>query len=520
MRKLRSLYFEIDLRTLAVLRIGLGLLLLFDLAKRVPGAGLWYVNSGLLPNHRVLWHPAPYQFSYMFAFWTVTQVRVAFAVIAVVYACFLIGYRTRLFHVLSWLTVLSLHTRANFVANGGEYVLCTLLLWTAFMPLGARWSVDCPRPRAQLAEPMASGGEDAPAVFASLSVAALQIQLCVIYLFNALNKTGETWRDGSAVHYMLHQARIVTPLGIWVREHAPSAALRALAYGTLVVEYAIPILIVMPWLRPWTRRLAIFLIWSLHASIAALANLGVFSPAMMVFALCLLGSEDVRWLGSRRWIVNACKAVAVRARFAVDQTAGAESQPSGGSARAKQADRRLNVVRVRFREACIAFLALCATSQLINENTALLGKFEHEQPLPMNATIDYLRLNQGWSMFAPDAPLTDAWIVVDAVTQSGRHIDPYNIRASQVADPKLRTIPPRLAQNVYFCNYTSRIPDEEQFHEPFRDWILHHGKRVHRADENVVHFDAYLIEHQSPPLGKHEPTETTARLFLSGDRDD
>src|SRR5262245_34571190 len=108
MRSLRLFYFGIDLRALALLRIGLGLLLLLDLAKRVPDIGVWYVNSGLIPNHRVLWHPDPYQFSYLFALWTLPQLRVAFALIAAVYVCFLVGYRTRLFHVLSWLSLLSL----------------------------------------------------------------------------------------------------------------------------------------------------------------------------------------------------------------------------------------------------------------------------------------------------------------------------------------------------------------------------------------------------------------------------
>ena len=53
----RRNYLSIDPRTLGLLRIGIACLLLLDLAKRVPLVRLFYVNDGLIPNHRVLWRP-------------------------------------------------------------------------------------------------------------------------------------------------------------------------------------------------------------------------------------------------------------------------------------------------------------------------------------------------------------------------------------------------------------------------------------------------------------------------------
>jgi hypothetical protein len=505
MRNLRSFYFGIDLRALAVLRIGLGSLLLFDLTKRIPGIGLWYVNSGLLPNHRVLWHPEPYQFSYFFALWTVAQVQVAFGVIAAIYLCFLCGYRTRLFHLLSWLTLLSLQTRTTFIANGGDYVFATLLLWTAFMPLGARWSIDGLRIQG-------SNGAERSDCFVSLSVAALRVQLCVIYLFNALSKTGDTWKYGTAVHYLLHQARIVTPIGLWLREHASSELLKALAYGTIVTEYAIPVLILVPWLAPWPRRLAIVLIWGLHTNIALLANLGMFSPVMLVFSLSLLSADDFRWLVARERVMRALGALARRTQ-PLRESLSRHLPP-------RPAEHRVGIIRARFCEAVVGFLIVCATSQLIDENGELLAGLAHDQPRAIKATVDYLRLNQGWSMFAPDAPTTDTWIVVDALTGNGEHVDPFNLRASLVSDPKLRAIPTRLGQDVYFCNYTLRIVDDAEFHEALHDWIFGHPRRTHQPEAAIERFDAYVIEHDSPPLGQLRATNTKARIFLSGSRDD
>jgi Vitamin K-dependent gamma-carboxylase/Lipase maturation factor len=516
MRTFRSFYFGIDLHALALLRIALGAMLLFDLVKRVPSAGVWFINAGLLPNHRLLWHPSPYQYSFLFSLWTLTQVRVAFAVFAAIYVCFLVGYRTRLFHVLSWLALLSLHTRTTFIANGGDFVFCTILLWTLFMPLGSRWSLDSFRSRSESDEPAQNRAANP---FVSLSVLALRTQLCVIYLLNALNKTGQTWKEGSAVHYLLHQARIVTPFGIWLRQHAPTPLLQAMTYGTLVVEYAIPLLIVVPWLAPWPRRLAIALIWGLHTNIALLANLGVFSPIMMVAALCLLGAEDFEWLASRRRTRRTFEGLAEWIRGVTERTRVYVSQRTARRRQVTDFGSRVHVARARVREAVVGVLILCATSQLINENGDLLPRLAHQQPVFVRAIIDYLRLNQGWSMFAPDAPRSDAWIVVDALTESGRHIDPFNVRASEVADPRLRSIPPRLGQNAYFCNYTLRLPDAEELHEPFQDWILGHGRRTRRPEENVIRFDAYVIEQESPPLGQVNPGLAKSHIFLSGSRE-
>jgi hypothetical protein len=304
---------------------------------------------------------------------------------------------------------------------------------------------------------------------------------------------------------MLHQARIVTELGIRVREHAPIPVLQALAYGTLIFEYLIPILIVLPWLAPWPRRIAIVLIWGLHLPIALLANLGVFSPVMLVFSLCLLDAGALDWFASRERIARGFATLAQRLRPLLER----DRPPSKASR-----------TRPWIRELAAGFLMLCATSQLINENDKLLGKLAHEPPAVITATIEYLRLNQGWAMFAPNAPRTDMWIVVDAVTQSGRHIDPYNLRASVVADPRLRSIPARLGQNVYFCDHTARIADDAEFHEPLHDWILNHGERRHRPDEDILRFDAYVVEQQSPPLGQLRPSDVKARVFLSGSKTD
>lgn len=499
MKLWQTRYLTIDPRSLAALRVGLASLLLLDLAKRAADLGLWYTNAGLLPNHRLLWRPdTPYQLSYLYALFTTQQVRVALLITLVVYLCFLVGFRTRLMHVLSWFSLLSLHTRVTMLANGGDYVFCTLLLWSAFLPLGARFSID--RWLAEMRNPEAPE----PQPVRSLAVLALLVQLSVIYFFNAVHKSGETWRDGSAIHYLLHQVRVVTALGVWVREHVPFVLLQALTYATLVIELALPLLILSPWFL-WPRRLAIPLIWGLHGGIALLANVGLFSPVMMVFALTLLGPADWDWLEARFGV----RVRRLRARLGpllswlAARTTPALDRPPSAAAR-------------RLRELTVAALMVLATSQLTVENDAIPEWLRPPQPPFMRAAISYLRLNQGWAMFSPDAPIDDMMIVVDALTVDGRHIDPYNERASIVADPLMRELPKRLGQNYFHCDYTVRIEDAGLMHEPLREWIFAHHRRTRRPEDKIVSFDAYVLEHQSPKPGEPEPTQRKVRKFLSG----
>jgi hypothetical protein len=491
----RERYLSIDPRTLGVVRIALGALLMFDVLRRFPDADLWYTNAGLLPNHRLLWQPESLtQFSYLYALFTAGQVRVAFALTLLINLCFLVGYRTRLMHVLSWLALLSVHTRASILVNGGDYAFAILVLWSAFLPLGARFSLDRAIAQARTgAEPLP---EPKPEV--SLAALALLLQLSVIYLFNAVQKTGETWREGSAVHYMLHQARIVTSLGLWVREHVPYGVLRALSYGTLLIEHALPLLILVPWF-PWPRRIALLAIWLFHGSIAALSNLGVFSPTMMVFSLILISAEDWALL-ERRWKLHSKlspRIVAWLARVTPQQT----PQPSA-------ATRRL-------REATVAALLVLAVSELANENRPLRKFLSHEQPSFVRGAIRYLRLNQGWGMFAPEAPKRDKWLVVDAVTSQGEHIDPLNEVGSVLVDPTRRTIPARLGQSWFFCDYSVRLPSTALLHDSLAEWIFQHHERTQRPEQRVARFEAYTIGHVSPKPGETEPTEVTPAVFLS-----
>src|SRR6516162_5738759 len=96
-------YFTLDRRSLGLTRIYVGVLLLWDVLRRVPGMTTWYTNDGLLPNHTHLWRPAANQmFSLMFSASYPGEAAVLFFLFGLAFFCFMIGYKTKVAHVLSF----------------------------------------------------------------------------------------------------------------------------------------------------------------------------------------------------------------------------------------------------------------------------------------------------------------------------------------------------------------------------------------------------------------------------------
>ena len=215
---------------------------------------LWYTNDGIIPNHTLLWRPAWDHVFSLFYLASYTHEAVAGVVFcAVAYTCLLIGFRTRLAQIASLVCLISLHGRLLLFDNGGDVALGLLCIWTTFLPTGARFSVDAVLARARadaglpepdVRPPFVAGSGKPRAV--SFGVLALTWQLALIYLFNAVHKQGSTWREGSAVHYVLHLDRLATPLAVWLRDFIPPDLSRALTWSALAIEWSLPVLLLSP----------------------------------------------------------------------------------------------------------------------------------------------------------------------------------------------------------------------------------------------------------------------------------
>jgi hypothetical protein len=167
------------------------------------------------------------------------------------------------------------------------------------------------------------------------------------------------------------------------------------------------------------------------------------------------------------------------------------------------------------RELGVAFAIFVFAAELSVANAAMPEALRwHRRPQWMAFAVMYPHIFQSWSMFSPDAPLSDYMVVIDAVTRDGRHVDPLNQLGSRIADLPVDDIPPRLGHNSIICDYTLRIPDAGAYHQALIEWVMRYPERTGHKKDEIVSFQAWQIEHASPRPGESHPHDVKRRMFL------
>lgn len=258
---------EIDLRSLALFRVALGLVLLADLLILIPQIDDFYTDRGVLPREAML--------RLLGSRWTISLhlisgewvVQLALFLVAVLFAIgFTVGYRTRFCAIASWILLASMQARTPPLLHGGDAVLRLLLFWCMFAPLNARYSLD--RALNPSTPPL-------PVRHLSPATLALMFQLCGIYWFAASEKMHPDWLiDRTAVYYALNLDQFVTPLGKVVLDYPGFMSLMTI--GTVALELLGPILVLSPFLTAPLRLLMVASFVGFHAGLGLTMRLDLF----------------------------------------------------------------------------------------------------------------------------------------------------------------------------------------------------------------------------------------------------
>ncbi|MBT6405253.1 MAG: hypothetical protein HOK11_12560 [Rhodospirillaceae bacterium] len=281
--------FAIDLRTLALLRIGLAVMILTDLILRARDLRAHYTDFGIMPRAVIdgYMHPASFSLHLMSgAIWFQALLFVLAALLALM---LLAGYRTRSMTVLSWGMLVSLQMRNPMILSGEDNLLILLLFWAMFLPIGARYSVDAA---------LDNNSDALPNRFVSIASAALLIQGMSMYLFSALLKSDARWvPDGTAVYFALQLDYLVTPLSLWFREF--ETLLQGLTYYVWGLELIGPILIFSPIFHRPLRALFQLAFMSMHFGFFLFLQIGLFPFISILMNLTFTQGWVWDWLGTR-----------------------------------------------------------------------------------------------------------------------------------------------------------------------------------------------------------------------------
>ncbi|RQH25828.1 HTTM domain-containing protein [Okeania hirsuta] len=277
----------LDLRSLALFRVGLALIIIVDLIERFGDLKAHYTDFGVLPRavliekflNSSVWSLHLFSGNILFQ-------GILFVVAFICALALLVGYRTRLFTILSWVLLASLHSRNNMILNAGDSELRLLLFWGIFLPLGAYYSVD---------SALNSESKPFPKSIISGGTIALTLQICFVYWFTAMLKSHPIWwEEGTAVYYALNIDQLATPFSSFMLKF-PQLLVFA-NFATLWIELLAPFLLFVPIKNSFFRCLTVFIFIGLHIGFRLGLVLGLFPYVCIISWLVLLPSDFWDWL--------------------------------------------------------------------------------------------------------------------------------------------------------------------------------------------------------------------------------
>jgi predicted DCC family thiol-disulfide oxidoreductase YuxK len=306
--------YSLDVRSLALLRIGLALTILTDLWTRAGDLVAHYSDLGVLPRAVLndgLLKPGHWSL-HALSGQPVVQ-GLLFWAAAIAALAMLFGYHSRLATIASWILLISLHNRNPLLIFAADDVLRAVMFWAMFLPLGAAYSVD----RAMNTSP-----RPIPLRILSGATLALMAQQCFIYMFSAVFKTTNEawWPDGTAVYYTLSYDQYVTPLGHFLLNLGPLLTVFTLV--TLAVEWVGPLLLWSPVRNDACRLAAVIIFIGLHLGFGLTLNLGIFPFLSIITWLAFIPTSAWEKLGDRIYGPNISSADTPGSRHTVSQGLG------------------------------------------------------------------------------------------------------------------------------------------------------------------------------------------------------
>jgi hypothetical protein len=276
-----SSLFRLDLRSLGLFRIALGLCLVADLSQKLFYAKELYSDWGVMPrshwteNYMNSWKVSlmlangePW-FQFLFV-----GVALAFAIGVT------LGFKTRWSQAFCWVLLGSIQSRNNLVLSCADDLMRMALFWSFFVPCGAFFSLDSLRKKES---------PDETAV-TSWRSAALILQLVAMYLFTAFYKIHPVWTEEfSAVYYALNLDLFTTRFGHWMSQFEDLS--RLLTASTLIWEIVGSCLLFVPLRTPLLRMFLVISFIAFHFGLLLCLELGTFSWVAMSYWLIFIPGE-------------------------------------------------------------------------------------------------------------------------------------------------------------------------------------------------------------------------------------
>jgi hypothetical protein len=505
--------FGIDLRSLALLRIAMGIYLLWDLVDRGRFLQAHYTDAGVFPRSACievwsagevwerLWAFASFHMISGDLSWQVFL----FLVTALCALCLTVGYRARFFAFLCWLMTISIQNRNPHVLHGGDQMVRHTLFWMTFLPLGARFSVD------GLCALCKAYHQPVPTRTVSVASAGILIQTALLYWFTSALKYAPEWRgEGTAIYYALSIEHYQTGVGRWLLG-LPLILTKLMTWGAIGLEMLGGIVAFFPVATERVRLglVAVFLIFHL-VLIGGLMDVGPISESSSMLWLPFLPalfwdrcsalwqrlpSRGFRALLERVYLVL----VRWRNRQIVKRTEKREPLPE------------LRPTKITQLVASLA-IVFAVLWNLRGVDMKRYGGYTEG----VTWVAKLVRLDQQWAMFAPYPYKDDGWFILAVEQGDGSEIDllrggkpvswakPASVLAMYTNERDRKYL-----MNLYLQSYSSQRP--YFVHYMLQEWTKAHPPTT--PAQEIRRVSLYYMLHMTPPPGKTPPEPKKVLLF-------
>jgi len=275
----RFLHEPVDLRLVIALRRGYALLLLINVLCWGPHLDRWFSDQGWLSAD------AARTIAYVYG-WSVFDllpdsphvVRIVWLILVAQSLAMLAGWRPRLQAIGCFVWLVSFQNRNPVIFDGEDTLFRLFGFLMIVMPTGCR----------SLREATPPGRE--PLRVDGWPVRLMQLEVTLVYFSAAwLKLLGSPWRDGTALYYVMHLDEYWGrfPLPAFLSTSLP--VIRLLTWTTMVLEFAIPVLI---WFEP-TRRTALILVILFHLACDFAMHLFLFHWIMLLGWMSFAKPRDI-----------------------------------------------------------------------------------------------------------------------------------------------------------------------------------------------------------------------------------
>jgi hypothetical protein len=494
--------FGIDIRGLAVFRVSLAVLLLFDLASRVPFITEHYTDAGLVSRDLMMGRINSWTLSLYWMNGTPLFVSLMFVVAAAFALLLLVGYRTRMATIVSWALLVSLHYRNPLVTSAGDLVLRLLLFWGMFLPLGISGSVD-----SRLRNDATT--RHVPYSVLSMATLGLLLQIVFIYVFSAMLKSSPIWREeGTAIYYALSLDRMTTSFGTWLTGFPELC--RLMTFGTLGLELAVPALAFIPWATRYLRTFVVVSFFGFHAGLALTMHLILFPFVCMAAWIAFLPP----WFWDKVTATRVGSAVANGWGSFIDRVTLAVKFFGKDALMPASIDRYRPGLLVNIVAGLLLLYVfgwnIHSVAKKYNRQTKkteyLMPKLAKDYGINETVTAGIagvgrtLGINQGWSMFSPYPPREDGWWVAEATLADGSNVDLYR-HGQAISWEKPASIAGEFPSHRCRKYIMSMWSKRRRYHAPhYARWLRREWNASHDDDREVESLRLYFrLEYTQPP---------------------